>query len=362
MNLKFAVIPWTNEELNDRLFYDLENNSLIPRKSPLYNFKKEFEKNGDVLHTVDLFHDLSAVDYFLLFELDWMWIKKLIKLGYDQKIIYCNSEPPVVKGINCPRGYKLLKKMFPYILTWNREWVDNSSVFKRNIAYYFDEDFGEIPFEQRKLITGISANKFSNHPDELYSERARAYKFFEEHYPNEFDFYGVGWDKEEHPCYGGTVTSKNKIFHSYRFAICLENTKNIKDYVTEKIWDCLCAGIVPIYGGADNVMEYIPKDCYIDYFRFDSLEELAEYLLKMSKEEYQQYLDAAKKLLSTDVKKVFSGEEYANDIYDAISHEKRFRISLRYKLFVLMTCAKIQTTNKIKGIAKSILLHEKKNG
>lgn len=356
MNLKFAIIPWSNNELNDGLFYNKdENNNCVPKKTPLYNVKKEFERKGDELHTIDIFHDLSEVDYFLFFELDWMWVKKIVKMGSSKKMVYCNAEPPAVKEINCPDGYKFLKKIFPYILTWNREWVDNKSVFKRNIAYYFQEDFGEIPFEQRKLVTGISANKCSKHPYELYSERAKIYEFFEKNYPDSFDFYGVGWNKMDHPCYRGTVASKSEVYHQYRFAICLENTKNIKDYVTEKIWDCLCSGIVPIYGGAENINEYIPSECYINYFQFKSISELADYLLNMSKEEYQQYLDAAKKLLLTNVKEVFSGETYAADIYNAVNHEKMFEISSGYKAIVYAICAKINLVNNLKKNIKKII-------
>ena len=38
----------------------------------------------------------------------------------------------------------------------------------------------EIPFEERKLLTSISGNKHSKHPDELYSERERVISVLEE--------------------------------------------------------------------------------------------------------------------------------------------------------------------------------------
>ena len=40
--------------------------------------------------------------------------------------------------------------------------------------------------------------------------------------------------------------SKMDVFRRYRFCIAMENTV-AHDYVTEKLWDALAAGCVPIY-------------------------------------------------------------------------------------------------------------------
>ena len=36
----------------------------------------------------------------------------------------------------------------------------------------------------------IACNKWSPHPDELYTERKKVIRFFEEHHPETFDLYG----------------------------------------------------------------------------------------------------------------------------------------------------------------------------
>lgn len=355
MNLKFAVIPWSSAFMKDKMFdvMDLTINR-DHLMEPFREMQLEFERQGDELHTID-YYDVEQIDYFLFFVIDWEVVLKVIHMGKADCMIYCNAEPPVVDMTNCPAGYRKLQRIFPYILTWNRDWVDNKTIFKRNIPYFFENNIKNVVFEERRLLTGISGNKHSKHIDELYSERERVYSFFEENYPDDFIFYGTGWDKKSHPCYGGRVENKSEVYHQFKFAICFENMKNVKDYVTEKIWDCLCSGIVPIYAGAENIYEYIPRDCYIDYFEFKNCEELADFLLKMEEEEYQKYLAAAQRLLETDIKNYFSGSEYASCIYSAIAHKKKFEVSIIHRLHIIWNCMKNKMICSIRGRIKPVL-------
>ena len=63
----------------------------------------------------------------------------------------------------------------------------------------------------------------------------------------------------------------------YRFCLALENSI-APDYVTEKLFDPLQAGTVPIYLGAPNVDEFVPAGSYIDAATFGSSGDLASYL------------------------------------------------------------------------------------
>lgn len=354
--MKIAIIPWGNLDLNDRLFYSIdEHNNIVPRKSPMYDMQQTFSMRGDELHTVDIFNDLKEIDFFLLFELNWMWIKAINKVGKSDKVIYCNGEPPVVTSINAPKGYIFLSHFIPYILSWNKDWVDNRIVFKRNIPYYFSYDYGCVKFADRKLLTGISGNKTSKHPKELYSERENIYRYFEQNYPDCFDFYGTGWSKSNHPCYGGMVESKSIVYHNYKFAICFENMKDVNDYVTEKIWDCLTCGIVPIYAGAKNIQDYIPKECYIDYFEFKSYDELAHFLFNVDEQKYQSYLIAAQNLLDTRVKEEFSGQRYADYIYCVMQQGKEFKMTMIQKAFVEFQVIKTKAIEKLKLAIKYLI-------
>jgi alpha-1,3-fucosyltransferase 10 len=71
----------------------------------------------------------------------------------------------------------------------------------------------------------------------------------------------------------------------YKFTFAFENSI-CRDYVTEKFFDPLLAGSVPIYLGAPNVEEFAPgENCFIDASRFDSPRMLARYLMALAADE-----------------------------------------------------------------------------
>lgn len=150
--------------------------------------------------------------------------------------------------------------------------------------------------------------------------------------PGEFVFFGTGWNKYRHLGYGGVVNDKFSTYHGYKFALCLENTKGMRDYVTEKIFDCLCSGIVPIYGGAPNIKEYVPKECFIDYFDFNNLDELKQFIIEMDRDTYHRYLEAGKKLVCGRIQQQYTKAKYAECIYEAIKTKVEFEITLRGKI------------------------------
>lgn len=71
----------------------------------------------------------------------------------------------------------------------------------------------------------------------------------------------------------------------YKFCISLENSV-CDDYVTEKFFDPLLAGTVPVYLGARNVDSFAPGDgCYIDVRDFAGPRRLAEYLHALDRDD-----------------------------------------------------------------------------
>eukprot|EP00041_Stephanoeca_diplocostata_P031229 m.968416 g.968416 ORF g.968416 m.968416 type:complete len:1112 (+) comp23917_c0_seq8:89-3424(+) len=72
---------------------------------------------------------------------------------------------------------------------------------------------------------------------------------------------------------------KNYVMQRHKFCFAIENNID-EDYVTEKVWDCIASGAVPIYRGAPNVAEYMPfgKESIILMNDFSSLGELVDYM------------------------------------------------------------------------------------
>lgn len=78
----------------------------------------------------------------------------------------------------------------------------------------------------------------------------------------------------------------------YKFTLAFENSIS-RDYVTEKFFEPLIAGSVPVYRGAPNVRDFAPGEhCFIDATRFSGPRELGEYLSKLARNdsEYESYL------------------------------------------------------------------------
>ena len=85
--------------------------------------------------------------------------------------------------------------------------------------------------------------------------------------------------------------SKIALYSGYKFVIAFENSIQA-DYVTEKLYDPLLAGAVPIYFGAPNVDDYLPGDnCIIRADRFESPKALAQYIERCytDRKEYMKY-------------------------------------------------------------------------
>jgi hypothetical protein len=76
--------------------------------------------------------------------------------------------------------------------------------------------------------------------------------------------------------------TKTAVIGRYRFTLSFENAIDI-DYVTEKFFQPLQAGSVPIYLGAPNIADFAPSPhSYIDVRNFQGPAHLARHLLQLS--------------------------------------------------------------------------------
>ena len=79
----------------------------------------------------------------------------------------------------------------------------------------------------------------------------------------------------------------------YKFCLCLENALDI-DYVTEKFYDPLLAGTVPVYRGAPNVERFSPgQNAFINANDFSGPESLCAFLLELDRDEqsYRRFFE-----------------------------------------------------------------------
>lgn len=199
---------------------------------------------------------------------------------------------------------------FDVVYTWNDKLVDDKKIYKYNMPVPGDgSSLPRIQYNNKKFICMIAYNKSSNSIGESYSERLKAINFFQSVVPEKFDLYGFGWSKHsiiKNSCYKGSIQKKLPMLSQYKFNICFENNSILEGYVSEKIFDCFRAGTIPIYLGATNISEIIPKSTFINFRDFDSYDELYQYISNITEEKYLDYIFEIDKFLDSDAYKNFS--------------------------------------------------------
>jgi len=255
----------------------------------------------------------------------------LIRLSHFKKRILFNFEPPTV----LPEAYKNIDDLFG---------VYDEVYFSCKVGdprcHYFhipQEPYKDIPFKywnnrDRKFLTMIQMDKSTSlyrrfiiltnrkrlyFQKDLLQERVKIIEFFGE--TGEIDLYGGGWHKRKgaiQKVYRGRVTSKHQKLSEYNFAIATEN--NITPgFIGETIFDCFYTGTVPVYLGAPDVTEYIPKYCFIDMRDFKGYEELQKFLRSLRASQIASYREYAREFLKSEQYKPFTKEHFAKIFVDA---------------------------------------------
>jgi alpha(1,3/1,4) fucosyltransferase len=298
-----------------------------------YLLREEFYKAGVNLSTSDISHpdDSSIVIY------SEMPQKIPDKRNRDKSYLLL-FESELIR----PDNWDLKKhKNFKKIFTWNDEFIDNIKYFKINFSSEFPVSVQKNFSSKKKLCILIAGNKVVNHPLELYSKRIEAIQWFEANYPMDFDLYGFGWDEYKFngpriirvlnkiksltkylalkfPSYRGVISEKKLILEKYKFCICYENAKDVSGYITEKIFDCFIAGCIPIYWGADNIEEHIPKNCFIDKRNFNDYDSLYEFINTMTDNAYLVYLSNIESFINSENSYQFSHKYFIKTVTTTI--------------------------------------------
>lgn len=110
---------------------------------------------------------------------------------------------------------------------------------------------------------------------------------------------------------------KHAIIRRYKFAICFENMSYL-GYITEKIIDCLRAGVIPIYLGAPDVGDFVPKAAFIDLREFKNLDALHHHLTSMTEDIAESQIAAGQNFLSSEIGAQYSYEGIAANVFKMI--------------------------------------------
>jgi hypothetical protein len=208
----------------------------------------------------------------------------------------------------------LLKK-YNHIFSWDTNLIDLGLATKIQLAHPMGKIIIDGYEKRDKLVVLFGSNRSLRgwHPkNNLYTERVKTIKWFEDNAPNDFSLYGKKWNMSGRlptrlgglihsfekklpfkyfpfPSWKGVIANKQDILIHSRFSIVYENIRGLKGYITEKIFDAFVAGNVPVYWGAENINDYIPNKCFIDRRSFKNHEELYHFLKNMPEVQYLDY-------------------------------------------------------------------------
>lgn len=260
----------------------------------------------------------SNVKYILCSNIPYFVpLRKFLMIPKEKKVLIC-WEPPTVIPFQHVEG---TFKQFAKIITWDDARVDGRNVLKMHYPSMQQMQKDLVPFEERKLACMVIGKKSSHHPSELYSTRRRIIQFYNEKEGDSFHLYGRGWSEKDSIHFKGAPEDKSNVIKQYKFSYCLENCRDIPGYVTEKIFDCFHTGSVPIYLGANNITEYVPENCFIDFRDFSSFEEIHEYISNMSEEQHARYLQNIQEYLRSDLAHKFTEEPLVNTLVEVLTND-----------------------------------------
>jgi hypothetical protein len=237
---------------------------------------------------------------------------------------------------------RLLKK-YDKVFSWDQNLIDIGLATKIQLAHPLGEGIVDGYKNRDQFIVLFGSNRALRgwHPKfNLYRERVKTIRWFENNAPNDFSLYGKKWNlsarlstrfgalihslEKRMPfkhvpfrSWKGAILDKQEVLSNSRFSIVYENIQGLKGYITEKIFDAFVVGNIPIYWGATDIYDYIPKDCFIDRRDFANHDQLYKFLKNMKEYEFINYQEAIKDFLQNKAEK-FSCERFAKTIVSKI--------------------------------------------
>lgn len=319
------IEPTYETFLGDKLF-DLGDGRLNrdDQLLPMARLRDAYARKGIPVHTADYLREGKVTarqnDYWSLGDADKY--KSLSKRRDVSLKAFIMLEPPLIK----PATYRKLPEIcsdfeltylfneehdgysLPESLTGKVRKIYCPQPYEAEVKQYWRRDN-----RLNKLVVIAGNHNPRLKRPEYYSARIEAIAQLVE--SDAIDLFGRDWDKWWSPksawpaywlhirsirrAYRGTCKSKLEVLSRYRFSLCFENGPML-GYITEKIFDCFYAGVIPIYLGAPDISKYIPEGAYVDMRQFNSYKEMLVAVQSMSMQEWKYKRDFGRDFLRNE--------------------------------------------------------------
>ncbi len=254
---------------------------------------------------------------------------------------------------------------FDIILTYNWRLCDEKRYFRYYLPIGTAPPAADPPYSQRKPLVMINSNRLlgpmgllafrqpglSGLPGiawlfrdwkvgasgmlhqtrgELYSRRRKLARLADREFPGLLEVFGPGWSGEPvgwiskfirpkpFACACGPSGRKDDLLPQYRFGIAFENVVGDVGYISEKIFDTLSAGVVPIYFGDERIAEHVDPACFVDARKFASDGDLLNWVRDCPESEWRRLREAGQKYITSDTARKFQSEAFAQRMLDVL--------------------------------------------
>jgi hypothetical protein len=166
---------------------------------------------------------------------------------------------------------------------------------------------------------------------DLYGERRALAREAERYMPDFLDVFGPGWNGEQiswcllypnrpYRCWRvNEKASKHELSAEYRFVVAYENFRGSRGYISEKIFDALQAGSVPVYLGEERIAEFVPREAFVDARNFRTGRELLACLKSCPEPEWVEMREAGQEFLHSAAFQPFSDEAFTDCMTEVLN-------------------------------------------
>lgn len=332
--IKVGIWPYSSDYGSDRLF-DLS--SYLNRDNSLqmwHDFRQSCQSLSWEVHTFDDIRDKFDV-YLILNPTP----KKMSAIGTERlkKSIIQFCEPPDV----IPEQYeesnlKYIAQSCPLVFCCNEHLCQEYGFIHHPwyVDLYPGREKKMTPAESRSDICMIATNKYSRHPLSKFDFRLEFVKSLAQHRQLADNFYLYGrywlnavgrmrrlipnnianrfkvldkvlvrcerkipWNSKLKAVSKGVIHSKSEALSKLKFNIIIENMY-WDGYITEKIFDAIQFGCIPVYFGADDIEKYIPSSIFINGRSFRDPLDAINFALSLTGQALENMIQTGQEWLS----------------------------------------------------------------
>lgn len=314
---------------------------------------------GDVAISLIRSGDLRSSDVLVIQEDHSDHGFELLRMGAKPLVVTCLESPLYARDFyeHLPEIAEVFRDRILFRGAFNHVPSNGNNHVLHFPSFSVESAYGSIPWSQRKFMVMIASNKYwkPRRPAvrrllawirdtargrkspvsktlierQLHDKRLELVEYFGR--CGVIDLYGPGWENisnlpaEWEKRLEGIVSTlrpkecsdKHEISTGYKFSVCFENV-SYPGYVTEKIIDCFKAGVIPIYLGAPDIDEFVPRNTYIDFRDFANLYELHGYLRSMTQDIATDMVNAGQSFLWSNAGKEYSYEGFASNVMQMV--------------------------------------------